>query len=71
MSRSKAAYEDKDSLEPPLKKLAISAPSDEELYSYSTQLVCFACSPVGEAVQSHDPKVSSHMPVDIRVAHTS
>ena len=47
----------KDSLEPPLKKLAITAPSEEDLYSYSTHLECFACSPVGEAIHSDDAKV--------------
>jgi ubiquitin carboxyl-terminal hydrolase 5/13 len=48
----------KDSHEPPMKKLAISAPSEEELYAYSTHLVCFACSPVGEAIQTSIPQVS-------------
>jgi ubiquitin carboxyl-terminal hydrolase 5/13 len=47
-----------DSLEPPSKKLAISAPSDEELYNYSTSLRCFGCSSVGEVIQSDDPAVS-------------
>lgn len=41
-----------------MKKLAISAPSDEELYTYSTSLRCFACSNIGEPVPSDDPKVS-------------
>ena len=42
-----------------MKKLAISAPKDEELYSYSTSLRCFGCSNVGEVVHSEDPKVGS------------
>lgn len=46
-----------NSQEPPLKKLAITAPSDEELYTYSTSLRCFGCSSVGEAVHSDDPNV--------------
>ena len=46
-----------------MKKLAISAPKDEELYSYSTSLRCFGCSNVGEVVSSEDPNVSSSPPV--------
>lgn len=41
-----------------MKKLAITAPTDDELYSYSTSVRCFGCSSVGEAVHSDDPKVS-------------
>lgn len=41
-----------------MKKLAISAPSDEETYDYSTSVRCFGCSPVGEAVQVDNPAVS-------------
>jgi ubiquitin carboxyl-terminal hydrolase 5/13 len=41
-----------------MKKLAISAPSDDELYDFTTSIRCFACSPVGEAVQSDHPAVS-------------
>jgi len=44
-----------------VKKLAISAPSDEELYTYSTSLRCFGCSNVGEMVHSEDPKVGLPM----------
>lgn len=40
-----------------MKKLAISAPSDEETYDYSTSVRCFACSPVGEAVQTDNAAV--------------
>jgi ubiquitin carboxyl-terminal hydrolase 5/13 len=40
-----------------MKKLAITAPTDDELYSYSTSVRCFGCSSVGEAVHSDDPKV--------------
>lgn len=47
-----------DNSEPPMKKLAISAPSDEETYDYSTSVRCFGCSPVGEAVQVDNPAVS-------------
>lgn len=41
-----------------MKKLAISAPSDEETYDYSTSVRCFGCSPLGEAVQVDHPAVS-------------
>lgn len=41
-----------------MKKLAISAPSDEETYDYSTSVRCFGCSPLGEAVQVDNPAVS-------------
>lgn len=41
-----------------MKKLAISAPSDEETYDYSTSVRCFGCSPVGEVVQVDNPAVS-------------
>ncbi|KAK1922543.1 hypothetical protein DB88DRAFT_358983 [Papiliotrema laurentii] len=49
----------RDSSEPPLKKLAITAPSDDELYSYSTSLRCFACSTPGEAIHSEDQRVTA------------
>lgn len=52
-----------DSREPPPKRLAINAPSDEELYSYSTSLRCFSCSSVGEMVHSNEPNVSLQTPV--------
>ncbi len=42
-----------------MKKLAISAPSDEELYSYSTSLRCFECSTTGEAIHSEDSNVTA------------
>lgn len=42
-----------------MKRLAINAPTDEELYSYSTSLRCFGCSRVGEPIHSDDPKVGT------------
>ncbi|WOO84938.1 Ubiquitin carboxyl-terminal hydrolase 14 [Vanrija pseudolonga] len=47
----------KDASEPPLKRLAISAPSDDETYEYTTSLRCFECSPLGEVVQSEHPNI--------------
>lgn len=41
-----------------MKKLAISAPKDEELYDFTTSLRCYECSPVGEVVTSDHPNVS-------------
>lgn len=58
-----------DSSEPPLKKLAITAPSDDELYSYSTSLRCFACSTPGEAIHSEDQRVGSLSSLWRKVAH--
>ncbi|EIW65829.1 hypothetical protein TREMEDRAFT_72540 [Tremella mesenterica DSM 1558] len=59
IKRTRKEPKKRNSLEPPLKKLAISAPSDEELYTYSTSLRCFSCSSVGEVIHSDDPNVSS------------
>ncbi|KAK8843356.1 hypothetical protein IAR55_007013 [Kwoniella newhampshirensis] len=59
VKRTRTEMKKRDSTEPPLKKLAISAPSDEELYKYSTSLRCFACSNVGETIQSDDAKISA------------
>ena len=46
-----------------MKKLAISAPSDEELYDYDTSLRCFECSSSGQSVNTEDPKVSAALAV--------
>lgn len=47
--------------EPPAKKLAILAPSEEETYDYTTSLRCFKCSPMGEHVESLDANVRSNL----------
>ncbi|WVQ63980.1 uncharacterized protein L199_002138 [Kwoniella botswanensis] len=57
VKRTRKEGKKRDSTEPPMKKLAISAPKDEELYNVSTSLRCFSCSPVGEAIHSDDEKV--------------
>ncbi|KAK4684371.1 ubiquitin carboxyl-terminal hydrolase 5/13, partial [Tremellales sp. Uapishka_1] len=59
VKRTRKEAKRRDSSEPPLKKLAITAPSDDELYSYSTSLRCFTCSKSGEAIHSEDPKVTA------------
>ncbi|ODN74591.1 hypothetical protein L202_06950 [Cryptococcus amylolentus CBS 6039] len=58
VKRTRKELKKRDSNEPPLKKLAISAPSDEELFSYSTSLYCFACSPSsgGQAIETENSK---------------
>ncbi|EKD02548.1 ubiquitin carboxyl-terminal hydrolase 14 [Trichosporon asahii var. asahii CBS 8904] len=55
IKRTRKEQKKRDNSEPPMKKLAISAPSDEETYDYSTSVRCFGCSPVGEAVQVDNP----------------
>ncbi|ORY24757.1 hypothetical protein BCR39DRAFT_545796 [Naematelia encephala] len=59
VKRTRKEGKRRDSTEPPPKKLAISAPSDEELYNYSTSLRCFSCSPIGEVIHSEDPNVNA------------
>ncbi|WVQ75481.1 hypothetical protein IAR50_005106 [Cryptococcus sp. DSM 104548] len=58
IKRTRKEQRKRDSNEPPMKKLAISAPSDEELYSYVTSLYCFACAPSsgGQPVETSNPK---------------
>jgi ubiquitin carboxyl-terminal hydrolase 5/13 len=53
---SKLTY--KSTSPPPLKRLAINAPSDNELYDYTTSLRCFKCSRMGEAIASEHPNVT-------------
>ncbi|WWC73152.1 uncharacterized protein I206_107118 [Kwoniella pini CBS 10737] len=59
IKRTRKERTKRDSTEPPNKKLAISAPKDEELYNISTSLRCLKCSPIGEAINSDDANVSS------------
>ncbi|WVQ93263.1 hypothetical protein IAU59_000329 [Kwoniella sp. CBS 9459] len=59
VKRTRKEQKKRDSTEPPMKKLAISAPKDEELYNYSTSLRCFSCSSVGEAIQSDDEQITA------------
>ncbi|CAK9781692.1 ubiquitinyl hydrolase [Cutaneotrichosporon oleaginosum] len=59
IKRTRKEQKQRPDSEPPLKKLAISAPSDDELYDFTTSLRCFACSPVGEAVHSDHPNVTA------------
>lgn len=48
-----------DSQEPPMKKLAIHAPNENELYTTETELRCFACSDsdCGQPVEDVEAKV--------------
>ncbi|BEJ00479.1 hypothetical protein CcaverHIS631_0503360 [Cutaneotrichosporon cavernicola] len=57
IKRTQKEQKQRSDSEPPMKKLAITAPSDDELYNVTTSLRCFACSPVGEVVQSDHPNV--------------
>ncbi|WWC91273.1 uncharacterized protein L201_006216 [Kwoniella dendrophila CBS 6074] len=59
IKRTRKEGKKRDSTEPPLKKLAISAPKDEELYNVSTSLRCFSCSPIGEAIHSDNPQITA------------
>ena len=47
----------RDDQEPPMKKLAIQVPSDEELYDYAASFKCFRC-PEGESQFKDEPRVS-------------
>ncbi|GMK55843.1 hypothetical protein CspeluHIS016_0208990 [Cutaneotrichosporon spelunceum] len=57
IKRTRKEQTQRSDSEPPMKKLAITAPSDDELYNFTTSLRCFACSPVGEVVHSDHPNV--------------
>ncbi|WVW79276.1 hypothetical protein I302_101243 [Kwoniella bestiolae CBS 10118] len=59
IKRSRKEVKMRDSTEPPMKKLAISGPKDEEIYDVSYTLLCFSCSPVGRAIHYDDPKVKA------------
>lgn len=40
-----------------MKKLAISAPKDEEIWDYHTSFVCLACSSAGQEITAQEPKL--------------
>jgi len=50
----------RDDQEPPMKKLAIQVPSDEELYDYAASFKCFRC-PEEESYFKDEPRVSQHL----------
>ncbi|ORX39093.1 hypothetical protein BD324DRAFT_618491 [Kockovaella imperatae] len=59
IKRTRKEPKRRDSEEPPVKKLAIAAPSDEELYEYTTSLRCFGCSAYGEPISTDDKTVAN------------
>ncbi|WVR09107.1 hypothetical protein IAU60_006169 [Kwoniella sp. DSM 27419] len=59
VKRTRKEQKKRDSTEPPMKKLAISAPKDEDLYNYSTSLRCFKCLNAGEQVHSDEPQITA------------
>ncbi|OWT38601.1 ubiquitin carboxyl-terminal hydrolase 5/13 [Cryptococcus neoformans Bt1] len=57
IKRSRKEIRKRDSNEPPMKKLAISAPKDEEIWDYHTSFVCLACSSAGQEITAQEPKL--------------
>lgn len=47
--------------EPPMKRLAIVVPSDEDVWELEVGLRCFGCDERGAVVQSDDPKVGKFL----------
>jgi ubiquitin carboxyl-terminal hydrolase 5/13 len=48
---------DDEGEEPPMKRLAIVVPSDEDVWDVEVGLRCFGCDERGAVIQSDDPKV--------------
>ncbi|ADV23006.1 Ubiquitin carboxyl-terminal hydrolase 14, putative [Cryptococcus gattii WM276] len=57
IKRSRKEIRKRDSSEPPMKKLAISAPKDEEIWDYNTSFVCLACSSAGQEITAQESKL--------------
>lgn len=53
-----------------MKKLAISAPKDEEIWDYNTSFVCLACSSAGQEITTQEPKLDE-MKIGIMTALSS
>src|SRR4051812_9827685 len=52
---------EQDDQEPPMKKLAILVPREEEVYSYTREIKCFLC-PQDVAVSPEDARAVSRFP---------
>ncbi|KAL7421331.1 ubiquitin C-terminal hydrolase Ubp14 [Cryptotrichosporon argae] len=59
VKRTRKEPKKRDASEPPAKRLAISAPAEEELYDYTTSIRCYGCSPVGEIIHTERPEIAT------------